>query len=197
MVDIDVEIGNKIFTNSRRMVRFISPVGMEDWYTYMKNLTGYQIEWRYSWLTASTALIRSCELYYIELIGLKGLQPYAPIRVLRQFGRNQVIPLRGHMDRSEFEFGTILEIHRVAEILQRWENFLTISIYGFEQAYCTPKYYAWLLVDAEDGGLILPGQTNGFEDVEETIWAHNLLNHHNVTPEMLLQVIPCSVDHLH
>lgn len=74
---------------------------------------------------------------------------------------------------------------------------LTISVYGFEQAYCIPKYYEWLLADAEDVGLSLAGQTNGFKDVEETIWAHNLLNHHNVTPEMLLQVIPGFVDHLH
>lgn len=95
---------------------------MEDWSTYMKNLAGYQIQWRYSWLTAPTALIWSRELYYMELIGLKGLQPYAPIRVFHQFGQTQVIPLRAHINRSEFEFGTTLEIHRVAEIIQRWEN---------------------------------------------------------------------------
>ncbi|KAG5579759.1 hypothetical protein H5410_050386 [Solanum commersonii] len=43
------------------------------------------------------ALLRTNHIYFIELIGLEGFQPYAPLRVLQQFGITQDVPLWSNM----------------------------------------------------------------------------------------------------
>ncbi|MCD9646394.1 hypothetical protein HAX54_036201 [Datura stramonium] len=48
------------------------------------NITGDFIEWKYPWLEARVRL-RALHHYFIDLIGLGGIQPYAALRVIRQF----------------------------------------------------------------------------------------------------------------
>ncbi|KAK4341171.1 hypothetical protein RND71_039672 [Anisodus tanguticus] len=94
MVDICFSESNKIVSFYDRTKRFVSPVGINDWYEFLASRTGDQIQWKYPLLlNTKKAYIRCKRLYYIELIGLKGLQPYAPLRLLRQFGQKQIIPL--------------------------------------------------------------------------------------------------------
>ncbi|KAH0732924.1 hypothetical protein KY290_003771 [Solanum tuberosum] len=50
-----------------------------------------RIQWKLHWLSTPHAIVRGDDRYFIELIGLKGVQPYAPLRVLRQFGRTQTM----------------------------------------------------------------------------------------------------------
>uniref|UniRef100_M1AGK1 Uncharacterized protein n=1 Tax=Solanum tuberosum TaxID=4113 RepID=M1AGK1_SOLTU len=61
-------------------------------------------------------------------ISPEGLQPYAPVRVLQQFGQPQVIPLRANMRNSEIPFRPNFEVPRAREILHEWDNILTIDI---------------------------------------------------------------------
>ncbi|KAK4360562.1 hypothetical protein RND71_019514 [Anisodus tanguticus] len=61
-----------------------------------------------------------CPIAFI--IGLKGLQPYAPLRVLRQFGQEQIIPLRANMRVSEIQFGPNFIIPRARKILDEWND---------------------------------------------------------------------------
>ena len=101
------------------------------------------------------AIIRGNELYFIELIGLNGVKPYALLRNLRQFGHIQMIPLRSHMSHYRYDFGS--EIPQVNTILQRWENVITIDVQE-HRPFCTPEYYVWILEDVEhrylsEGGL--------------------------------------------
>ena len=98
-------MGNKIINHPLRMKHSISPVGTEDWFTYLKERSAVEIQWKYYWLKPRRAIIRGNELYFIELIGLNGVQPYAPLRVLRQFGQIQMIPLRSHMSHYGYDFG--------------------------------------------------------------------------------------------
>ena len=74
----------------------------------------------YYWLKPQRAIIRGTELYFIELIGLNGVQTYAPLRVLLQFGQIQMIPLRSHMSHYGYDFGS--ELPQVNTILRRWQN---------------------------------------------------------------------------
>ncbi|KAK4363292.1 hypothetical protein RND71_018533 [Anisodus tanguticus] len=82
----------------------------------------------------------SQRLYYIELIGLKGLQPYAPLRVLRQFGQEQIIPLQANMRVSEIQFGSNFIIPRARKIFDEWNDIDKMDI-GDSQAGCTPEYH--------------------------------------------------------
>ncbi|KAH0682408.1 hypothetical protein KY290_020232 [Solanum tuberosum] len=123
--------------------------------------------------------------YYIELIGLKGLQPYVPVRVLQQFGQAQVILLRANMRVSEISFGPNFEVPRSREILHEWNNILTIDIRNGPEREI-PKYQVWL---REDRNSMSPEGEQGFEDIGTTIWIrHSHLGTKVVTPEMWAQM---------
>ena len=180
-------MGNKIINHPLRMKHFISPVGTEDWFTYLKERSAVEIQWKYYWLKPRRAIIRGNELYFIELIGLNGVQPYAPLRVLRQFGQIQIIPLRSHMSHYGYDFGS--ELPQVNTILRRWKNVITIDVQE-HRPFCTPEYYVWLLEDAEHRDLS-EGGLPGFGDEKERRWARNLLNtDYDITPEMRKQIVP-------
>ena len=125
---------------------FISPIGTDDWYEYLTSCTSDKIQWKYPLLSHSPACIKCKRSYNIELIGLKGLQPYAPVRVLQQFGRAQVIPLRANMSVSEVSFGQNFKVLRAREILHEWNNILTMDIgKGPEREIL--EYQVWLRED--------------------------------------------------
>ncbi|KAK4713553.1 hypothetical protein R3W88_019460 [Solanum pinnatisectum] len=163
-VDIFLGYGNKIDNHTRRMVAFTAPIGFVNW----------QI---------------GDDRYFIELIGLKGVQPYAPLRVLRQFGRTQVVPLQSDMEKFKYEFG--VDKPQVHNILRRWERVLTIPI-GAGQALCTRGYYLWILNEVEDRELSGEGYY-GLADERENIWIRNTLNiTQEVTPYTRSQLAPSS-----
>ncbi|KAH0655573.1 hypothetical protein KY285_030455 [Solanum tuberosum] len=110
-------------------------------------LESYRIQWKLHWLSTPLAIVRGDDRYFIELIGLKGVQPYTPLRVLRQFGRTQVIPLRSDMEHCKYEFG--LDKPQVHIILRRWVRVLTIPM-GAREALCTREYYIWILKEVKD-----------------------------------------------
>ncbi|KAK4348672.1 hypothetical protein RND71_031427 [Anisodus tanguticus] len=168
--------------------RFVSPVGTDDWYEFLVSRTSAQIPWKYSLLpSAKKAYIRCRRLYYIELIGLKDLQPYAILRVLRQFGQKKIIPLQANMRVSEVQIGPNFIIPRARQILDEWNDIDKMDI-GDSQAGSTPEYHAWL---REDHGNIDPSPEGeqDFEDIGTTIWIKkNRIRDTIVTPEMWHQM---------
>ncbi|KAH0642370.1 hypothetical protein KY290_033962 [Solanum tuberosum] len=90
-VDIFLGYGYKIDNHLRRMVAFTAPVGFVDWQIFLIGLESCRIQWKLHWFSITHAIIRGDDRYFIELIGLNGVQPYAPLRVLRQFGRTQTM----------------------------------------------------------------------------------------------------------
>ncbi|KAK4708429.1 hypothetical protein R3W88_029354 [Solanum pinnatisectum] len=86
MVDnIRRSMGIKNINHHSRMKYFVSPIGTKDWFMYLRECSATKIQWKYYWLKPRCVIIRGNELYFIKLIGLNGVQPYAPLRVLRQF----------------------------------------------------------------------------------------------------------------
>ncbi|KAH0655574.1 hypothetical protein KY285_030456 [Solanum tuberosum] len=146
-VDNFLGYGNKINNHLRRMIAFTAPVGFIDWQIFLIELESYRIQWKLHWLSTPLAIVRGDDRYFIELIGLKGVQPYTPLRVLRQFGRTQVIPLRSDMEHCKYEFG--LDKPQVHIILRRWVRVLTIPM-GAREALCTREYYIWILKEVKD-----------------------------------------------
>ncbi|KAH0682675.1 hypothetical protein KY290_021256 [Solanum tuberosum] len=92
------------------------------------------------------ATVRGDERYFIQLIVLKDVQPYAPLRVLHQFGQTQVIPLRSNMDQFKYDFE--LDNPQIHNILQRWERVVTIPM-GARWAFCTLEYCIWILKEVK------------------------------------------------
>ncbi|KAF3675328.1 hypothetical protein FXO38_04803 [Capsicum annuum] len=68
-------------------------------------------------------------------------------------------------------------------------GFIDLNYQGWE-------YYVWLSADMGEVGFSLQGQAIGYEDLEETKWAHSILiNHFVIPPEMSEQVISGSLAH--
>ncbi|KAK4350797.1 hypothetical protein RND71_030110 [Anisodus tanguticus] len=188
MTDICFSESNKTASFYDRTKHFLSPVGVKDWYEFLASRISYQIQWKYPLLpNAKKAYMRCKRLYYIELIGLKGLQPYAPLRVLRQFGQKQIIPLQANMRVSEIQFGPNFIVPRTVQILHEWNSVDKIDV-GDGQAGTTPEYCAWLR-EGHDNSDLSPEGESGFEDVGTTIWIRTCrLKNTVITPEMWSQM---------
>lgn len=62
---------------------------------HLTHLTEDVISWKLSSLNGK-AIVRD-QRYFIELMGLEGIQTYTPLRVLRQFDQVQYVPLKSQM----------------------------------------------------------------------------------------------------
>ncbi|KAF3674651.1 LOB domain-containing protein 23 [Capsicum annuum] len=81
MNEIMFSTSHTIDTHDDRMRSFISPLGTDDWFEFLAFHTSDQVQWIYPLLSCSMSYIQYKRLYYIDLIGLTGLQPYAPVWV--------------------------------------------------------------------------------------------------------------------
>lgn len=63
----------------------------KEWVEFFNNLIEEQVQWMFEWFPTDEFIIRSRDAPYLVLIGLTGIYPYVPIRVMRQAGRKQVV----------------------------------------------------------------------------------------------------------
>ncbi|XP_070045005.1 uncharacterized protein [Nicotiana tomentosiformis] len=61
------------------------PKGVEAWRGHLQKLTATEITWNYHWFSPKEVKYRS--YHHSFLMGLRGFQPYVPMRALRQLGR--------------------------------------------------------------------------------------------------------------
>ncbi|KAH0652520.1 hypothetical protein KY289_030198 [Solanum tuberosum] len=66
-------------------------------------ITSDEIVWNYYWFPAKDVISMSSGISFLVLIGLRGVQPYAPLRVMRQLVRVQKIPPNDDMSRFVFD----------------------------------------------------------------------------------------------
>ena len=63
---------------------------------------------------------------FIVLMGLRGVQPYMPLRVMRQLGRRQFLPPNKDMHEFMYEFHPKVPL-RQSEIFKIWEGCILSS----------------------------------------------------------------------
>ncbi|KAK4723222.1 hypothetical protein R3W88_013455 [Solanum pinnatisectum] len=85
---------NYIFSHPDRMKELVGkfPKGVKAWRHYLLKLTASDITWNYHWFPASKVILMSSYRTFFVLTGLRGFQPYIPLRVLRQLGQRQILP---------------------------------------------------------------------------------------------------------
>ena len=66
----------------RRIVGFNTPMGFLYLQMFLIELDNYIIQWKLYWLSILHDIFRRDGHYFIQLICLKGIQTYAPFRVL-------------------------------------------------------------------------------------------------------------------
>lgn len=82
-MDYTVDGRNKIQSHEYRLRYWIVPTGEEDSHKFLIIIIiRNSIQWKYSWM-AGLDFVKTRNLYFIKLIGLWGIQPYAPLRVLK------------------------------------------------------------------------------------------------------------------
>ena len=87
------------------------------------------------------------KLPFLVLPGIRGLRPYNPTTVMRQFGRTQVIPVQGDASSFIVDFNENKNIPFAKIILQKWvrrvnmEWDMTENIY---EAGFVDEYKTWL-----------------------------------------------------
>lgn len=88
-VDFKVEWNYYIGGHKERMEGQTFPKGIEAWKWYLKELTPDKIVWNYHLFPSEEVIYMS---FFWPFIVLIGVHPYAPLRVMRKFGRCQFIP---------------------------------------------------------------------------------------------------------
>lgn len=101
----------------------------------MTHLSGEWINWKLSWLS-DRAILRTLGKYFIVLIGLGGIQPYSPLRVLRQFGLIKDVPLWSIMASYEDDYNGQIPIPRVRKLQDVWDDLIMILM--GQNSWCTP-----------------------------------------------------------
>ncbi|KAH0746476.1 hypothetical protein KY285_008133 [Solanum tuberosum] len=139
----EADLRNKIRSHATRLSMWDAPNDEDGWRLFLTHLTGNHIQWRLPWVHGR-ALLRTNQAYFIELIGLEGFQPYAPLRVLRQFGITQGVPLWSNMALIEINYEGRIPIERIATLVQGWCGILDSDM-GVE-SWCTPEYYTWFMI---------------------------------------------------
>lgn len=72
---------------------------------------------------------------------MEGIQPYAPLRVLRQFGMIQNVPLWSNMALSEVNYEGKIPMERLGNLISGWGQIISLGQRG--DPYFTPEYYTW------------------------------------------------------
>lgn len=141
-IGTEEDLHNKIRSHAMRLSTWDAPNNEEGWRLFLTHLTGNRIQWRLPWVHGR-ALLRANQAYFIELVGLEGFQPYAPLRVLRQFGITQGVPLWSNMALIKVDYEGRIPIERIASLVQGWCDILNLDM-GVE-SWCTPEYYTWFM----------------------------------------------------
>ncbi|KAK4713619.1 hypothetical protein R3W88_019526 [Solanum pinnatisectum] len=108
-------VHNKIRSYAMRLSIWDAPNNESGWRFFLTHFTGNYIQWRLPWVHGR-ALLRTNHAYFIELIGLEGFQPYAPLRVLRRFGITQGVPLWSNMALIEVDYERRIPIEKIAAL---------------------------------------------------------------------------------
>lgn len=136
------EVGcNKIRSHEPRMNMWDISSNEEQWRTFLTHLTSNLIQWRLPWINGGATLMRYY-YYFLELIGVEGIQPYSPLMVLWQFsslkyslmithgiGGGRLWRRDPHGKTQKFDWG--------------WGGIFSSGMVG--DPYCTLEYYTWYM----------------------------------------------------
>jgi len=112
-------------------------------------ITSDEIVWNYYWFPAKDVICMSTGISFLVLIGLRGVQPYAPLRVMRQLARVQEIPPNDDMSRFVFDTPPGFAFDST-DILKIWFGSIISELSE--------------MVVEQDKGKVVPGYLSWFRD---------------------------------
>ncbi|KAH0739985.1 hypothetical protein KY290_033028 [Solanum tuberosum] len=94
---------NYVSSHKEREAKIDFPKGIIACEEKLSVITSDEIVWNYYWFPAKDVICMSSGISFLVLIGFRGVQPYAPLRVMRQLARVQEIPPNDDMSRFVFD----------------------------------------------------------------------------------------------
>ena len=64
---------------------------------------------------------------FLVLPGIKGMRPYNPSRVMRQFGRREITPVQGDASSFVIDYNRCINIHFAKTIHQEWDGWVNMK----------------------------------------------------------------------
>ncbi|KAH0700844.1 hypothetical protein KY290_015716 [Solanum tuberosum] len=116
-----------ITSHAKRVETYRCPEGVNAWVEHFRSLTEDKITWNYPWFPWVEVIHMSSVRPFLLLMGIRGVQPYVPLRVLRQLGRHQVLPIIEDM--KDFVSEVEPEVPLPEELAQKiWDGCLVMGI---------------------------------------------------------------------
>ncbi|KAK4734345.1 hypothetical protein R3W88_008606 [Solanum pinnatisectum] len=139
------------------------------WAQIFSELREDDIQWMFDRFISKDVIVRGHRQLVLPLPGIRGIRPYAPIRVLRQFGRTQTTPPNAYYHIYVFDIGDD-RVHEASEMLREWKKAVrmdekTIAVDRFNAGY-DETYKAWLKDNIQGISFPVPNIYRSVEDKE-------------------------------
>uniref|UniRef100_M1E1A0 DUF7745 domain-containing protein n=1 Tax=Solanum tuberosum TaxID=4113 RepID=M1E1A0_SOLTU len=141
----------------------------ERWAHIFSELRKKDIQWMFDRFISKDAIVRRDKQLVLPLPGIWGIRPYAPIRVLRQFGRKQTTPLNAYYHIYVCDIGDD-RVPEASEMLREWKKAVrmdkdTIAADRFNAGY-DETYKGWLKDNLQGISFPVPNIYRSLEDKE-------------------------------
>ncbi|KAH0743549.1 hypothetical protein KY290_031542 [Solanum tuberosum] len=141
----------------------------ERWAQSFFELRKENIQWMFDQFISKDAIVRGDRQLVLPLLGIQGICLYAPIGVLRQFGRRQTIPPEACYRIYVFDIGDD-RVPEASKMLREWKRAMrmkedTIAADRFNVGY-DETYKAWLKGNIQGISFSVPNIYRSVEDKE-------------------------------
>ncbi|KAK4730567.1 hypothetical protein R3W88_023555 [Solanum pinnatisectum] len=139
------------------------------WAQIFSELREDDIQWMFNRFILKDVIVWGHRQLVLPLPGIQGIRLYAPIRVLRQFGRIQTTSPNAYYRIYVFDIGDD-RVHEALEMLRKWKKAVqmdekTIAVDRFNARY-DETYKAWLKDNIQGISFPVPNIYRSVEDKE-------------------------------
>ena len=91
------------------------------WAQIFSELREEDLQWMLDRFISKEVVVESRRKIMLSLPGIQGIRPYAPFRVLRQFGRRQTIPKETYYGAYIYDIGDD-RVHDASKMFREWKS---------------------------------------------------------------------------
>ena len=132
------------------------------------------LQWMLDHFISNEVIVESRRQVMLPLPGIRGIHPYAPFRVLRQFGRRQIVPKEAYYGAYVYDIGDD-RVHNATLMFKEWKSAKrmdkdTIALDRFNVGY-DKGYKEWLKKDIQNVTFQTPRSFRSVTDREAKVVA--------------------------
>ncbi|KAH0679316.1 hypothetical protein KY284_020401 [Solanum tuberosum] len=122
----------------------------EAWAKAFHDIKEGNFQWMFQDFMSEKIVVRGALCPFLILPGIRGVRPYNPSRVMQQFGRKQILPMKGDTSRYVIDYNGCDKIPHAEEILHEWGGSVNLKESMAENRYeagYVDGYKKWLQDD--------------------------------------------------